>query len=115
MVSASGAGPGPGTIMIGDITNQTVSVGMNASFFCDASSIDGGIVSYSWDRNGLPLMEGLTPGGSVVSGTSDDTLVVEGVTDENEGGYSCTVSDGGGSVDTSNTAFLTAGKSVHSR
>ncbi len=110
--SASGSGArGPGAIMIVDIPDQTVTIGMNANLSCDASSVDGPIVSYLWARDGEELADGPTTSGSVISGNISDLLNIEGVTDEDEGGYTCTVCDSTGSVATSNIANLTAGKS----
>ena len=93
-----------------DIPDQTVTVGMNVNFSCDAFSTAGTIVSYLWARNAIPLVDGLTTSGSVISGNMTDTLRIENVTNEDEGGYTCTVSDSTGSSVTSNAATFTTSK-----
>ena len=55
-------------------------------------------------------MDGPTSEGSVVDGSMSSVLMIVGVGDGDEGGYSCTVSNSNGLTSTSNTAMLTVGK-----
>ena len=107
------SGPGLGLlsqVLISDIPDQTVTIGRNATFICNASSDDGDpILAYSWIRDGMVLSDGSTASGSQVNGSSSETLLIVGVTDGDEGNYSCCASDSIGSTNTSNTAILTVG------
>ena len=110
-VSLSGSGLGLlSQVLISDIPDQTVTIGRNAPFICNASSDDGDpIVAYSWMRDGVLLSDGSTTNGSQVNGSSSETLLIVGVTDGDEGNYSCSACDSTGSTNASNTAILTVG------
>ena len=60
-------------------------------------------LSYQWQKDGVNLNDG----GSI-SGASTSTLTITGVTESNEGGYRCVVTNSAGTA-TSNTATLTVG------
>ena len=60
-------------------------------------------LSYQWQKYGVDL----TDGGSI-TGATTATLTITGVTESDEGGYRCVVSNSLG-MDTSNTATLTVG------
>ena len=61
-------------------------------------------LSYQWQKDGVNL----TDGGSI-TGATTATLTITGVTESDEGGYRCVVTNIAG-MDTSNTAMLTVGK-----
>lgn len=50
--------------------------------------------SFAWYKNGLPLSDGPTETGSVVSGANDATVSIEHCTEEDEGVYACVVTTG---------------------
>jgi hypothetical protein len=75
----------------------TVATGSTAVFTVEA----GGTNSYQWKFNGTNLTEG----GSI-SGSTGPQLVISNAAAANEGDYACTVTTGGGTVQ-SNTATLT--------
>jgi hypothetical protein len=63
-------------------------------------------MSYQWRRDGTALTDGITPGGSEISGANTPDLTVTNITPDDEGLYDCVVSADCGSA-TSNAAALT--------
>ena len=60
-------------------------------------------LSYQWQKDGVNLNDG-----GRISGATTATLTITGVTESDEGGYRCVVTNSAG-TDTSNTATLTVG------
>lgn len=50
--------------------------------------------SYQWRKNGLPLNDGKTPGGSIVAGAKTTDLVISGTSAADAGNYDCVVTAG---------------------
>ncbi|GMU84102.1 MAG: hypothetical protein AMXMBFR47_39720 [Planctomycetota bacterium] len=76
----------------------------SASFSVAASGT--GILGYQWRFNGQALVDGVTPGGSIISGATSAALWIDGVTDSDQGSYDCVVTADCGSA-TSAAAALT--------
>ena len=60
-------------------------------------------LSYQWQKDGVNLNDG-----GRISGATTATLTITGVTESDEGGYRCVVTNSAGTA-TSNTATLTVG------
>ena len=60
-------------------------------------------LSYQWQKDGVDLTDG-----GRITGATTATLTITGVTESDEGGYRCVVTNTAG-MDTSNTATLTVG------
>ncbi len=88
------------------IPDMVVTTGRNATFHCNVTSSNG-TVTYVWMANTIPLSDGTQDSGSVVTGSNSDTLFIVGVTDKDEGLYSCNATDAV-TTTTSNSARLTA-------
>jgi trimeric autotransporter adhesin len=68
----------------------------------------GGALSYEWYREGQPLINGPTLSGSVIAGVRTPALSISNVSDADEGGYRCVVSNACGGT-TSDPARLFVG------
>ena len=55
-------------------------------------------LSFQWNRGGLPLSDGPTPSGSMISGALTRHLTIENAGTADAGGYACTVSNSCGSA-----------------
>jgi hypothetical protein len=66
--------------------SQTIQVGDNVSFTAQPAPGYPG-VSFQWNRNGVPLLDGLTPGGSTLSGATTPTLTLTSAVFADNGGY----------------------------
>ena len=66
----------------------------------------GTVNAIQWFKDGAPLADGTTPEGTVITGSSAETLVLTGVRDADEGVYVCTLTGPDGDLD-SNPATLT--------
>ncbi|MFO0830734.1 MAG: immunoglobulin domain-containing protein [Phycisphaerales bacterium] len=66
-----------------------------------------GSLSYQWMRDGLPLSNGATPWGSVISGAQGDHLMITGPTGADRGHYACSVTSPCGTT-VSGAAYLSA-------
>ncbi|MBX3388041.1 MAG: immunoglobulin domain-containing protein [Phycisphaeraceae bacterium] len=73
-----------------------------AHFEVDASP-DGG--EYRWMKNSVPLNDGVTESGSVISGSSSLNLAISGVTPADAGSYRCSITNICGTV-ASDAAYL---------
>jgi len=95
------------------ITSQPVSRTVCSTANADFSVVAGGTgpFTYQWRRNGNPLINGLTPNGTLLTGTNSATLSVLGVGNDSAGAYSCVVAGPCGTV-TSNTADLVVSQPV---
>jgi hypothetical protein len=51
-------------------------------------------LTYRWRRNGVPLADGPTPWGSIISGATTPTLTISNVQLQDGPGFTCLVSDG---------------------
>ena len=100
----------PVPIMIAPIVSQSATVGRNVIFVCNITAGDDGSITYSWERNAEPLNDD-----ERVTGNETDTLTIVGVTDADEGGYTCTATSarGVGGSTSSNSAMLTICKSQY--
>ena len=74
-----------------------------ASFTVLASGVD---LSYQWQHDGRDMIDGVTPYGSKVSGSTLPTLIIVNVTEEDFGAYNVTVTNTCGTT-SSNAAMLT--------
>jgi YVTN family beta-propeller protein len=72
---------------------QSASVNTGSSAAFSTAATGRPLPTYQWTLNGAPLADGPT-----IVGSTSPTLVVSGVTAAQEGGYSCTVSNSGGSA-----------------
>jgi sugar lactone lactonase YvrE len=82
--------------IIGQPEDQTLNSGDTATFVVAAAgaSIQNNTVpTYQWKRDGVPLIDGAQPNGSMVAGATTATLTITPVLDANAGGYSCTVAN----------------------
>jgi hypothetical protein len=83
---------GDGTIFFG-----TLAIGPEDIRACFGAPVEisvvaqsGGIAGqFQWQRNGVDLTDGFTPGGSVIIGSDTDTLTIGGVSDFDNGIYTC--------------------------
>jgi hypothetical protein len=66
-------------------------------------------LTYSWRHNNVPINDGVTPFGSVYSGTHSATLNIDNIQYADAGGYSCAVTTACNQISTSTTAQLTVG------
>jgi hypothetical protein len=84
---------------------RSVSEGATASFTIEPASGYGG-VACQWQRNGVPIANGLTPGGTTVTGATSAMLLLTNTARADSGNYACVVSNGCGAA-TSAAAKLT--------
>ncbi|MBI5864836.1 MAG: immunoglobulin domain-containing protein [Planctomycetes bacterium] len=86
-------GPGGGTSSCVQIVSSPQSAslcgGDSVVFSVNASSPSP--MSYQWRLNGIALVDGTTPGGSVVSGATTPDMSIFGVTPSDAGQYTCFV------------------------
>ncbi len=73
-------------------TNRAACPGRAASLVTRAAS-GYTPVSYSWRKNSVPLSDGLTPTGTLLSGTHASTLNLSGISIADNGTYDCIVSN----------------------
>jgi hypothetical protein len=66
--------------------SQTIQVGDNVSFTAQPAPGYPGL-SFQWNRNGVPLLDGLTAGGSMLSGATTPTLTLTSAVFADGGGY----------------------------
>jgi len=84
--------------------SQTVNPGQTASMTVQAAAGYSGL-SYQWYRYDMPLSDGPTAGGSIVSGAQGATLTLTGATIQDAGSYWAAVSNVCG-ADSSSTVTL---------
>ncbi|HTV41152.1 MAG TPA: immunoglobulin domain-containing protein [Candidatus Sulfotelmatobacter sp.] len=84
---------------------QTVSPGGTASFSVLAAG--SGPFSYQWQNDGIPLMDGLSPSGALISGADTTNLQVVGAGYSDAGNYSVTVFNAYNAAASSPSAALT--------
>ncbi len=70
----------------------TVNPGGTANFTVSAAG--SGPFSYEWEDDGVPLMDGLSPSGAIISGSATADLQISGVGYQDAGNYSVTVFNG---------------------
>ncbi|MBK9474525.1 MAG: hypothetical protein IPO18_20010 [bacterium] len=77
--------------------SQYVNLGATVMF---SSAAGGGFpgLSYQWLHNDVPLVDGLGPYGSTISGSQTQVLTITNVAFADQGGYKVVVSNGCGSV-----------------
>jgi hypothetical protein len=75
---------------------QSAAQGAGASFTVAAASGHENL-TYSWRRSGVPLTDGATPHGSIISGAGTNTLSISGIRPQDAGDYTCTISNTCGS------------------
>lgn len=102
--SGPGGGAPPCVIITGSPAPEYPCLLDTATFSVSGTSSDP--LAYQWRRGGQPLVDGVTPGGSVISGANEPTLTIDGVTSTDAGVYDCVLSAGCGSA-TSAPAALT--------
>ena len=90
--------------VIAPISDQSITVGRNATFLCNVTDGNTGLITYSWERDAVLLSDGQ------IAGAETDTLTIVDVTDSDEGEYNCTATNDQGNS-TSNPAMLTIRKS----
>jgi hypothetical protein len=66
-------------------------------------------ISYSWRHNNVPISDGVTPSGSLYSGTQTAILHIDNIQYPDAGGYSCVATTACSQTATSATAQLTVG------
>lgn len=102
--NAPGQGGGGGSMMrIFDLADQqrepddtTVLGGSPAEFvFVTFTGADS---TFQWSRNGMPLVSGPTPSGSIIAGVSTPVLTIHFATPNDDGTYTCEASGPCGSV-----------------
>ncbi len=91
-------------------TSKTTSQSGTVSFDVEMAP-DYSILGYSWRRDEVPLTDGPTPSGSVISGASGPSLAIGSVASADSGSYDCVVSNECGDV-TSSAARLTVSTGV---
>jgi hypothetical protein len=84
-------------------TNQTVWVGSTVTFIVGGTGLPP--VSFQWLKDGTNLMDGTNISGSIISGTTNFELVITNAQTSDSGNYLLTVTDPGGSVDSSNAVL----------
>ena len=95
--------------MIAPISDQSITIGRNATFLCNVTDGDDGTIMYSWERDAVSLSDDAR-----ITGNETDTLTIVNVTDSDEGMYTCIATNGGGDNTSSNPAMLTIRKSQYS-
>jgi hypothetical protein len=87
------------------LTNQTVGVGSSVKFFVNGP---GPFPPYffQWFKDGIDLTNGITASGSIISGATNDPLMITNVQLGDAGNYWIIVSNSGGST-TSSVSVLT--------
>ncbi len=84
------------TIAFGGPTNVTGPGSTEACAgdgFSLTTTASNGPLTYQWKRNNAAISDGATPWGSVVFGSRDATLVVTNVQDQDQGSYTCVVTN----------------------
>lgn len=84
---------------------ETVSPGGMAGFSVTAAG--SGPFSYQWQDDGIPLMDGLSPSGAIIAGTTTANLQISDVGYGDAGNYSVTVNNAYNASATSLPAALT--------
>ena len=92
--------------VIAPISDQNISIGRNATFLCNVTDGNTGLITYSWERAAVLLSND----DGQIEGAETDTLTIVNVTDSDEGEYNCTATNDLGNS-TSNPAMLTIRKS----
>lgn len=69
-----------------DPVSQAVASGRRAEFF--AAGYGSGVHTFQWRRNGEPLENG-----GAISGADEETLVIDPVSEEDEGDYDCVITN----------------------
>jgi Immunoglobulin domain len=91
-----------------EIVNQPQSMalcpGGTANFSVTLTAV-GTETTYQWEKNGVALTNGATPGGSVISGATSATLTITSVVASDNGIYRCVVTNTSGAA-FSNGAYL---------
>jgi hypothetical protein len=86
--------------VIADATaSQDVHVGETIELTVTAAI--GGAASFAWSRDGVPLIDGPTLAGSLVSGATTPMLAIDNAQLGDAGQYSCLITSACGSVETS--------------
>ncbi|HEX7878520.1 MAG TPA: immunoglobulin domain-containing protein [Candidatus Eisenbacteria bacterium] len=86
-------------------TAQAVSEGATSFFKIEPASGYSG-VTYQWRRNNVAVVNGLTPGGSTITGANQSMILISNTAAADSGNYSCQVSNGCGAA-VSGSAKLT--------
>lgn len=90
--SAAACGPvSPSIDITSDPAFHTARAGTTTQFTVAADG--GNPKTYAWKLNGNPVVDGLTPGGGVVSGATTATLTIASVSNQNAGPYSVLVAN----------------------
>ncbi len=76
--------------------NQPLVIGSTTQFKVAAAG--AGTLTFQWRKSGVPLTNGPTPSGSVISGAQTATLTMSNTTAADAGSYSCLVSNTCGSL-----------------
>ncbi|MBL9030119.1 MAG: immunoglobulin domain-containing protein [Phycisphaerae bacterium] len=71
--------------------DQPLIIGGSATFRVYAAG--AGTLTHQWRKNGAPLADGPTPGGSIISGAQTSTLTITNVAASDAGAYSCLVAN----------------------
>lgn len=100
----SGGGPGPCIDIAIQPAPQNPCPGEIATFYVGATSADP--LNYQWLLGGVPLSDGPTAGGSVISGANTDTMTIAGASMADEGIYTCSIAANCGSVTSAAAALL---------
>lgn len=83
-------------VITGQPAAQTINPGDNVTLSVTATGTSGTnntAPTYQWKCDGLVVVDGLQPNGSVVSGATTATLTITGARNGNAGNYACTVSN----------------------
>jgi trimeric autotransporter adhesin len=89
-------------------SSQTVDCGQNVAFSIQPAVGYTGL-TFVWRKDGVPLGNGPTPHGSIISGATTAQLSIASVSSDDAGAYTCSVSNSCGS-ETSFAATLTIGE-----
>ncbi|NUQ51168.1 MAG: immunoglobulin domain-containing protein [Phycisphaerales bacterium] len=85
---------GPRSLFTQTPSDQQVSIGSSAVFDCQVSPPEA---IFRWCRDGLPLDDGATTSGSIISGSGTPLLRLDGVSALDQGVYECLVISQAGS------------------
>ncbi|MCA9312327.1 MAG: hypothetical protein KDA21_14025, partial [Phycisphaerales bacterium] len=70
--------------------------GCIAGFHADVQG--GGVITFQWYKDNMPLSDGVTPHGSEIVGSTSDSLSIIGPTDDDEGDYHVVAANSCGSA-----------------